>query len=48
MEKLVFPNSKNYQNVFGGRINQKEQLSFWEQIQISNGFWITNSETTNI
>jgi hypothetical protein len=38
MAKLTFPNSKNYQIFWGGRINKLEQLSFWEQIQIENGF----------
>jgi hypothetical protein len=43
MAKLSFLISKNYQNFWGGRINKKEQLFFWAQIEIPNGFWITNS-----
>jgi hypothetical protein len=38
MAKLSFPNYKNYQNVWGGRINQKEQLSYWEKIQNQKEF----------
>jgi hypothetical protein len=33
MAKLSFPNSTNYQNFWGGRMNQKEQLSVWAKIQ---------------
>jgi hypothetical protein len=43
MAKLPFLNSKNYQIICCGRINQREQLSFWTIIQIPNGFWITDS-----
>jgi hypothetical protein len=46
MAKLSFPNYKNYQNVWGGRINQKEQLSYWEKIQNQKEFWIKNSGST--
>jgi hypothetical protein len=36
-------NSKNFQNFWGGRMNKKEQLSFWAKIQNPNGVWIKNS-----
>jgi hypothetical protein len=39
---MCVPNSKNYQNFWGDRINKKEQLSYSEQLQILNGFGITN------
>jgi hypothetical protein len=38
MAKLPLLNTKNYQNVWSGKINKKDQLSVWAQIQIPNGF----------
>jgi hypothetical protein len=48
MAKRLFPDSKNYQKFWGGKINEKEQLLFWAQIQISNGFKLQIQKATNI
>jgi hypothetical protein len=42
LTKLPLSNSKIYLTFWGGRINKKEQLFFWAQIQNPNEFWITN------
>jgi hypothetical protein len=41
LTKLSFPNSKIHQ--LDDSLNKKEQLFFWDEIQITNGSWITNS-----
>jgi hypothetical protein len=41
--KPTFPNSKIHHIFQGGSINQNEQLYFWDEMQITNGFGITKS-----
>jgi hypothetical protein len=37
--------SNNWPVVCGGRLNKKEQLSFWHEVQMPNGILITKSES---
>jgi hypothetical protein len=41
--KGYFKNSKNFQTLHARRWIKKEQISFWEEVQIPNIIWITNS-----
>jgi hypothetical protein len=43
--KGYFKNSKNFQTLHARRIIQKEQISFWEEVQIPNRHRTKNSGT---
>jgi hypothetical protein len=38
LRNSTFPNSKIHQILQGHSLNQSEQLSFWDEIQVSNVF----------
>jgi hypothetical protein len=40
MQKPYVLVSKIRQTLEGGRLNQKEPISFWSEVKITNGIWI--------